>query len=294
MIPSSISSLASNLIALTKPRITLVVLATTGAGLFLAPGALPSHQLLLAIVGTVLVVAAANVLNMWWERDVDALMKRTQNRPLPAGRIPPALALGFGLLLGLIAVPLLFHVNRLTGFLGLFALISYVAIYTPLKRRTLYALQIGAIPGAIPPLLGWTSVTGTIEGGGLALFGLLFFWQLPHFMAISLFRKQDYARAGLRVYGAVCSQQETHRAILFYSLLLVGISVAPFYLHLARGFYLISAILLGVALLGFEVRGFRSIRSEEAERWARSLFGFSIIYLILLLCALLLDHACVS
>lgn len=281
-------ALVRDLVALTKPRITRVVLATTGAGLFLAPGRISALDLALSLAGTVLVVSAANALNMWWERDVDGLMDRTKERPLPAGRIAPRAALLFGLLLGAIAVPLLFAVNALTGVLGLFALVSYVAIYTPLKQKTPYALQIGAVPGAIPPLLGWTSVTGALDAGGLLLFALLFFWQVPHFVAIALFRADDYARAGFKVYGVVGSDRAAKATIVLYSAVLVALSVLPFSSGMANGRYLAVAIVLGALFFGIGAMGFRR---GAGMRWARGLFAYSIVYLVLLFGSLLAFQA---
>ena len=173
--------------------------ATGAAGACLAPGHPPAGRLCLSLVGTALIVGSANALNMWWERDVDALMRRTRNRPLPAGRMSPDVAIIFGLALALIAAPMLFLVNAMTGVLGLVALVTYVLVYTPLKRHTHLALLVGAVPGAMPPLLGWTTATGSIGLGGLLLFGVCFLWQLPHFAAITIFRAEDYARAGLQV-----------------------------------------------------------------------------------------------
>jgi protoheme IX farnesyltransferase len=193
---SRVIPVVRDLVALTKPRITTLVLLTGAAGACLAPAHVPMARLLLSLVGTALIVASANALNMWWEREVDGLMSRTRGRPLPAGRMSPDLALAFGLALGVVSVPMLFLVNVATGLLGLVSLVSYVAVYTPLKRHTHLALLVGAVPGAMPPLMGWTTVTGAIGLGGALLFAVLFLWQLPHFAAISIFRKDDYARAG--------------------------------------------------------------------------------------------------
>jgi len=281
-------SLARDLVALTKPRITTIVLATSGAGLFMAPGTIESWKLALSIVGTVLVVSAANALNMWWERELDGKMDRTKKRPLPSGRMQPKTALFFGLGLGLVAAPMLFAVNALTGALGLFALLSYVVVYTPLKRHTPFALQVGAVPGAIPPLLGWTSVTGHLDTGGLVLFALLFLWQVPHFIAISLFRAEDYARAGLKVYGVTRSDRSAKATIILYTALLVALSVAPMSLGLANGRYLVIAMLAGAMFFGLTLRGLRPATDTVANhRWARSVFGYSILYLLVVLGSLL-------
>ncbi|MFO0677876.1 MAG: heme o synthase [Polyangiaceae bacterium] len=279
-------STVRDLIALTKPRITTIVLATGGAGIVMAPGSIPAWKLVFSLVGTVLVVSAANALNMWWERDVDGLMERTKNRPLPAGRLGATTALVFGLALGAVATPMLFAVNALTGALGLFALFSYVVVYTPLKKRSPFALQVGAVPGAIPPLLGWTSVTGHLDAGGLLLFAILFLWQVPHFVAISLFRADDYARAGLRVYGVSRSDKVAKATIVLYTAVLVGLSVLPTSFGLANVRYLAIAVVAGGLFFGLTLKG---LRGEGAERvkWARSVFGYSILYLLVVFGSLL-------
>lgn len=280
---------ARDFLALTKPRITLVVLLTGGAGMALAPGSIAPFKLLASLLGTVLVVSAANALNMWWERDTDGLMERTRKRPLPAGRLSPEAALAFGLLLAVFATPLLFLVNFATGMLGLFALTSYVAVYTPLKRVTPFALQVGAIPGAIPPLMGWTSVTGNAGAGGLFLFALLFVWQVPHFLAIGLFRTADYARAGLLVHPVVRGERASRASIVAHAVLLTATSLAPLPLHLAGWAYGLVALILGGVFVGMAARGMALPPGDAVARWARRVFGYSIIYLVLLLAALLID-----
>ena len=168
------------LVSLTKPRVSLLVLLTAAAGMGLADGTMAISQILAMQLGMVLVVGCANALNCWMERDSDALMERTSNRSLPAGRLSPQVALWFACLLGAISVPMLtFLVNPLTGLLGVLALFLYVGAYTPLKSRTPAALIIGAVPGALPPLMGVTAVTGRVTALGLALFGILFLWQMP-------------------------------------------------------------------------------------------------------------------
>jgi protoheme IX farnesyltransferase len=287
---------ARDLLALTKPRITLMVLLTGAAGMWLAPRPIAPSALWLSLVGTALIVGSANALNMWWERDVDAKMARTKNRPLPAGRLSPDVALAFGLALAIVSTPMLFAVNVATGALGLVALVSYVAVYTPLKRHTYLALLVGAVPGAIPPLLGWTSVTGRIEAGGLALFALLFFWQVPHFAAITLFRTEDYARAGLQVVSVQRGERFARRMIVVYTAILVATSLALFALHLAGFIYLVVAVALGGTFLALAFRGFSQSSRSDAQlpsrsdaRWAKQLFGFSILYLVVLLGSLLVD-----
>src|SRR5436190_24242288 len=189
-------SVALDVFTLIKPRITLLTLITALAGMWLAPGEKNLSLVLTTLCGTALLVGGANALNMFLERDTDLLMTRTQNRPLPGKRLSPDFVMGFGALLIGISVPLLiYRVNPLTGILGALSLASYLLFYTPLKRKTAYALLIGAVPGAMPPLLGWTAVTGSLGWPGIVLFAIIFLWQVPHFLAISIFRKEEYKRA---------------------------------------------------------------------------------------------------
>jgi protoheme IX farnesyltransferase len=274
-------------VALTKPRVTSMVIVTAGVGALLAPGSIAVGALLRALLGTVLVVGSANALNMWWERDLDGLMSRTAKRPLPAGRMSAEAALAFGLLLGAIATPLLFSVNGTTGWLGLFALVSYVLVYTPLKMKTPFALQIGAVPGAIPPLLGWTAVTGRMDQGALVLFGILFLWQIPHFVAISLFRRKEYARAGLRVYAVARSEANCLATMIGYTVALVALSVAPFVFGMSGPIYLGVAAVLGLAFLALTAKG---LWAGLSAGWAKKVFAFSILYLLALLVVLVADR----
>jgi heme o synthase len=178
------------------------VICTAAGGMWLAPGPRDAVRAVALLLGTTLVVGAANALNNWLERDVDARMRRTRDRPLPAGRLHPRVALALGLGLPAVALPALgWFTNGLTATLAALALFSYVVVYTPLKQRSPLALVVGAVPGAIPPLMGWTAVTGRLDAGGLALFAVLFCWQLPHFLAVSIYLQDDYARGGLRVFA---------------------------------------------------------------------------------------------
>jgi len=282
-----------DLVALTKPRITATVVSTTIGGAWMAgrmvrEKGLATPSLLtigLAVLGTVLVVSGANTLNMYIERYSDRFMARTKNRPLPAGRMAPEVALIFGLLLSVISVPLLtFAVNAATGMLGAIALTSYVLLYTPLKRRTTLSLLIGAVPGAIPPLLGWTAITGRIDLPGLLLFGVLFFWQVPHFLAIAVFRREEYRRAGLKILPVERGEQVTRHHIVGYliALLLVTLLLVP--AGIGGPVYFGSALVLGLVFLGFGLRG---LKPGAGGRWARQLFLYSLAYLPLLLLALM-------
>ncbi len=280
-----------DLVALTKPRITSLVMLTGAAGACLAPDRTPLGRLLLSLAGTALIVGSANALNMWWERDVDGKMARTRNRPLPAGRMSPDVALVFGLALGLLGTPMLFLVNVTTGLLGMLALVTYVAVYTPLKRRTHLALLVGAVPGAMPPLLGWTTATGTLGLGGLLLFAVLFLWQLPHFAAITIFRAEDYARAGLQVVSVQLGERAARQSVAVWTVLLVVTSLLFVPFGLAGRFYLGAATALGAIFLALAFRGLRAGSRLDTRRWARWVFAYSLPYLPLLLCALLASRA---
>lgn len=278
----------ADLVTLTKPRITVTVLITALVGYyFAAPES--SANLVWLLTGTWAIVGGANALNMFWERDTDGLMTRTKGRPLPRGTMAPWVAGSFGLLLSLGSIPVLgFGVNWLTAALAAFANITYVLAYTPLKRRSWTAVIVGAVPGAIPPLLGWTAATGSLSHVGVALFLIMFVWQVPHFHAIALFRQAEYDRAGLVVLPSVSGVRTTLIHITTWSTLLVSISLLPFFLGATTVMYLPVAAVLGLSFVGWALAGFRI---THLERWAKSLFGISIPYLILLFIALLATRA---
>ena len=280
---------ASDLMALAKPRITALVVFTTAIGLWLAPHGLRPLTIALTLVGTVLIVAAANVLNMYLERDTDALMARTMNRPLPAHRMDPGIALRFGVALAAVSVPLLtFAVGALPGLLASIALVSYVLLYTPMKRQTATSLLVGALPGAIPPLIGWTAATERLDLPGVLLFAVMFLWQVPHFLAITLFRKEEYARAGLVVQpNEPGGEREARANIVRYTVALVAVSLLFVPLGVGRGAYLAVALMVGAIFLGYAIGG---LRQGAGRRWARNLFLLSLLYLPVLFGALVLDR----
>ena len=252
------TTIARDLAALAKPRITLMVILTAAGGLALAPGRVPTLMILLTLVATAMVVASANALNCWLERDVDKHMARTKRRPLPSGRMAPRLALAFGLGLGIVSVPMLIWVaNPLTGLLGAAALVSYVWIYTPMKQRSPAALIVGAVPGAMPPLMGWTAASEIVTfadlAPGLVLFGILFLWQMPHFIAISIFRQEEYSKAGIKVLPAVRGNAVAKIHAVFYAAALLPVSLLLVPLGIAGTGYLVAAALLGSAYLGMSV-----------------------------------------
>jgi protoheme IX farnesyltransferase len=276
------------ILRLAKPRITAEVALTFLGGLWLAPGTIERWRAVMTLIGTVLLVGGANALNMLMERDVDPLMERTRERPLPRGTVSPEAALVVGAALACAALPLLLlGGNLLTGLLGLLALGSYVGVYTPMKRRSGAALFVGAVPGAIPPLMGWTAVTGRIDLPGLVLFSILFLWQIPHFLAIAIYRARDYAAAGLKVLPAAISARATRIMIVGFSIVLVAATLLLEPLRVAGMRYVGAATLLGAVFIGWAAAGFRQ---SSSGAWARSLFLFSLVYLTLLFVALAIDR----
>jgi protoheme IX farnesyltransferase len=279
-------AIARDYLELSKSRIVFMVLITTASGFLFAAKHVDPLLLLHALIGTALVAAGTNALNQYVERDHDAKMHRTRSRPLPAGRITPRAALLFSA--GIAAIGTLYLgllVNWLTAFLGAFTLTSYIFVYTPLKRVSTICTIIGAIPGAVPPLMGWTAATNGMGAGGWILFGILFFWQLPHFMAISWMYRDDYARGGFAMLsvrdedGAAVARQA-----IYYSLALLAVSVMPWFLGLSGPAYLIGATLCGAALLAASVRFF-----FDRGRNARSLFMISNLYLLTVMLLLVVD-----
>jgi protoheme IX farnesyltransferase len=241
----------------------------------------------MAMFGTALVVAAANALNMYIERDTDALMRRTASRPLPTGRLAPEVAIGFARVCGVIGLCMLVvFVNWVSAVLAFLALVSYVFAYTPLKRSTGYALHVGAVPGALPPLIGWASMTGSLDAGALPLFLILLVWQVPHFLAIATFRREEYARAGLVVQPNVSGLASTRRSILGYSALLLAVSWSPLALGMAGVWYAVVATVLGLSFFGFAAFG---QRDKTPERWAKQLFLASLPYLVLIYAAVVIS-----
>ncbi len=285
--PAALLGRLLDLLDLGKPRITSLVLLTTGLGLWMAPGSLGWLRTAGFLLATGLLVASANTLNCWIERETDGLMERTRSRPLPSGRIAPVLALTWGIVLGVLALAAIWATaNPLTFVLGAGALLSYVLLYTPLKRVGWWAVLVGAVPGAIPPLLGWTAGSGALSAGGFALFGILFFWQLPHFIAISLYLKDDYRRGGMRVLPLVHGDIVARRHLFAYTVLLVIASLAALPLELAGPLYVAVATTLGGGFLLLAAAG---LRPAVAPAWARRTFAYSLLYLPLLIGTLVLD-----
>jgi protoheme IX farnesyltransferase len=276
-----------DLAALVKPNITLLVLITTAGGLWLAPGALPGGVLVATLVGTVGVVAAANTLNCYLERNADRHMARTANRPLPAGRMAPRHALALGAILALLSIPTLsLAVNPLTGLLAALALVSYVWVYTPMKRLSAQAVVVGALPGAMPPLMGWTAATGRIEWPGVALFAIMFIWQMPHFIAISLYRQREYERAGILTMPTAYGSRAARWHAVAWSVLLLPVSLSLVPLGVAGWIYGACAGALGLVYVVYAIAG---LRTAAVERWAKGFFLYTLLYVSALFAAILLD-----
>lgn len=284
---TSMSQRLRDVLALTKPTITAQCAVVAGLGLWLAPVPVAWERALGAVVGICSIVAAAGALNMWVERESDGLMARTKYRPLPSGRMPAAFALGFGSTLSMASLALLWWTtNPLTTVIALLSLILYVAVYTPLKRRTPLALVIGAFPGAAPILMGWTAATNQIDPAAWVLFGILGLWQMPHFLAIALFRKAEYARAGIKVVPVVQGERAAIVQAIIYSTALVPLSLALVPLGVAGWFYAAVALAAGLWMVVLSIQGMRAPRLIP---WARKLFVASLVYVPALTFALVFD-----
>jgi protoheme IX farnesyltransferase len=265
-------------LALTKPRITWLILMSTGVGYFFgARGGWHWLTLIHTIIGTGLIASGTAALNQWYERAADAKMKRTQMRPLPSGRISATNALVFAILISVAGfIELFLAVNALTGWLGLFTLLSYLFVYTPLKQRSPHSTTIGAIPGAMPPLIGYAAASGTLTWDAWILFAILFVWQFPHFYAIAWMYREDYERAGIRMLPVVEPDGEsTARRILLYSLILIPISMVPKFLSMTGNLYLVGAVALGLLFLYAAVR----VSFDRSRLQARRVLLASVIYL---------------
>lgn len=273
---------------LFKARLTLLVLLTTLVGFYLGFRGPVDYLLMLhTLLGTTLVASGAAALNQLLEREYDAKMRRTQDRPLPSGRLHPQTVLvvgGASAIIGLIYLAQ--AVNLTTSLIGAFSLVSYLCIYTPLKRVTWLNTAVGAVPGALPPLMGWTAARGELSAEGWALFAIQAFWQLPHFMAIAWIYRAEYARAGFKMLPVVDVQgRRTGRQAVSYTLGLLPVSLCPFLFKLTGPVYLFGALILGLSFIWFAVQFSRHLTVPRA----RQLFYISILYLPLLLAVMVLD-----
>lgn len=273
---------------LFKARLTFLVVLTTVVGFYLGVSGPARWDILLAtLLGTALVASGAAALNQYMERAHDARMDRTMMRPLPAGELQPSTVLAMGAIISVVGLALLAGlVNSLTALLGAITLLTYLFVYTPLKRVTTLNTAIGAIPGALPPLMGWAAATDDISAGGWALFAILFFWQLPHFLAIAWLYREDYQKAGYAMLPVVDrSGRKTGAQAVSHSLGLLAVSVAPVALKLVGPVYLVGALLSGMAMVWMAMRFARQLSSASA----RGLFFASILYLPVLLVLMVVD-----
>jgi protoheme IX farnesyltransferase len=276
---------------LTKPRITLFILMSTAIGFVCgmnAGGPWTWVTLLHTLVGTALIASGTAALNQWYERAADAKMDRTMNRPIPSGRVTAPHALLFAIVLSLAGfLDLWFGANRLTAALGLFTLASYLFLYTPLKQRSPHSTTVGAIPGAMPPLIGFAAASGTLNWDAWILYAILFLWQFPHFYAIAWMYRTDYARAGIRMLPVVEPDGEsTSYRMLWFSLALLPVSMLPKFVSMAGNFYLAGALILGAIYI---YASFRSVLDHSFIR-ARQVLLASVLYLPFLYGLLVLDR----
>jgi protoheme IX farnesyltransferase len=285
-------SSVGDFVALTKPRVMSLVVFTAFAGMVLAPGHLHPALALVALVAIAAGAGAAGALNMWYDGDIDARMQRTASRPIPRGQVSPAEALTFGLMLAAASVATLgVLVNWVAGGLLALTIAFYIVVYTMwLKRRTPHNIVIGGAAGALPPLIGWSAVTGSVSLDGLLLFLIIFLWTPPHFWSLALYRTRDYERAGVPMLPVVAGPRETRKQVLLYTLLTVASALLPGFTGLGGPAYLLVAGALGTIFIVFALRVFRSSEGREAEGAARRLFGFSVLYLFLLFSALILER----
>jgi len=275
-------------VTLTKPDVTFLVVITTVAGFYLGSrGALDWILLLHTLCGTLLVAGGTAALNQYVERDVDAVMRRTASRPLPTGQLQPREVLVFGVVtIVLGTIWLAVAVNALASLVAFATCLLYVCLYTPLKTRTTLATAVGAIPGALPPLIGWAAARGSLSLGGWVLFAILFFWQFPHFMAIAWVYRADYARAGIRMLPTVDPKGDTtFRLIICTSVILVWVSALPSVLGMAGIHYFFGAMILGMVLLQVGLWANRS-RTNARAKW---LMHATVAHIPLLLVWMILD-----
>ncbi len=286
--PVAVEARVGDFIELLKPRVMTLVVFTGIAGMVVSPvsigfGAGQLHPVLALVAVFCIAVGAgaAGAINMWYERDIDAVMARTKNRPLPQGRIEPAEALAFGVVLTFLSVGLMgLALNWTAAFLLGFANFFYVMVYTVwLKRRTPQNIVIGGAAGAFPPMIGWAAATGHVSIESILLFTLIFLWTPPHFWALALYRNDDYKKAGVPMLPVVAGEAATKRQIVFYTLMMTPFVLAPYFMHMANMFYLVAAsVLQGL----FIISSIRVYNEKGAYRFARLMFGYSIFFLFAL------------
>ena len=274
---------------LCKPKVVALIVFTALVGMFLStPGMVPWDALIFGTLGIGLAAASGAALNHWIDQRIDAVMDRTKSRPLPQGDMAPSFALAFAISLGVISMLILvLLVNQLTAILTFMALIGYAVIYTVfLKRTTPQNIVLGGAAGAAPPVLGWTAVTGDIHSEALLLFLIIFVWTPPHFWALAIKRRDDYARAGIPMLPVTHGIEATKKQIMLYTLVLVAVTILPFVINMSGLVYVAGAIALGIGFINNSLRLYRSEKDEHAMKT----FGYSIFYLSALFAFFLADH----
>lgn len=288
-IADTIDATVGDYFALLKPKVMSLVVFTGFAGMFVAPGFSALHPVIAATAVLCIAIGAgaAGAINMWYDRDIDAVMKRTKNRPIPLGRIPAEEALSFGVILSLFSVMTMgVAVNWMAAALLGFANLFYVIVYTMwLKRRTPQNIVIGGAAGAFPPMIGWAAVTGDVSTASVILFAIIFFWTPPHFWALSLFANADYKAANIPMMTVVAGERSTKLQMLAYTLLMVPLSVAPYMIGIAGMGYGIFAFVLSVFFLFTNFR----VLIDKTDKSAKLMFGYSVFYLFALFTALMID-----
>jgi len=280
-------STVSDYLTLMKPGVMSLVVFTGLAGMVLAPGHINLFQQLLTLACISLASGAGAAINMWYDRDIDLIMKRTSKRPIPAGRVAPDDALAFGIFLAVLSVMLMeLALNTVAAGLLAFAIFFYAVVYTMwLKRSTPQNIVIGGAAGAFPPMIGWAAVTGDVSLFSVILFMIIFLWTPPHFWALALFKNEDYTRAGVPMMPVVAGALKTKKLMLHYTRLLVLTSLLPCVWHMAGLLYGAAALLLGGIFLWHAHR----VLLDNSDRWAKKTFGFSILYLFMLFSVMMLD-----
>jgi protoheme IX farnesyltransferase len=283
---SGLRQLLADYATLTKPKVQLLLIFTTATTMLVA-GSPSLGLIVLTCVGGYLSAGGAGAVNHWYDRDIDLRMARTADRPVPSGRVSPRAALTYGIVLAVLAFVLLAStVNLLAALLSLSGFVGYVGVYTVwLKRRTVQNIVIGGAAGAVPPLVGWAATTGTVTGPALYLFAIVFFWTPPHFWALSLLMKEEYAKVGVPMLPVVRGEQETRRQILLYTVLLYAVTQLPFCAGGFGGIYLAASLVLG----GLFIAGAVALQRNADRRSALRLYLFSLAYLALLFAAMVAD-----
>ena len=283
----------SDYIQLMKPRVMTLVVLTALAAMFAAPGSIHPVIGFIAILSIAIGAGASGALNMWYDADIDARMARTAARPIPRGRMTSDEVLSFGTVLSVFSVMTLgVCVNWVAGGLLAMTITFYLFVYTMwLKRRTPLNIVIGGAAGAFPPMIGWAAVTGNVSIESILLFAIIFTWTPPHFWALAIYRCRDYERVGVPMLPVVAGLAETRRQILIYSVLLVPLGIAPYFIGLGGVAYLTFSVVLGAIFLGLAVQVYRTTEGREADKVAKQLFWFSILYLYMLFAVLLVESA---